>query len=139
MLVNCSFKFYLLLHSTIMWSVCNELVCCMCGPCLPVTNSYIHLLLYHQTFRMLNVRPLHKMMRNGADSTAGFPLMEELCIATTSYSSMTDKDLMDILFGSTRLRVLDLRGCSRITPSGLSTLPCLGRYNSCHLYSIWRC
>nr|XP_040044183.1 F-box/LRR-repeat protein 6 isoform X1 [Gasterosteus aculeatus aculeatus] len=78
-----------------------------------------------KTFRMLNVRPLHKMMRNGADSTAGFPLMEELCIATTSYSSMTDKDLMDILFGSTRLRVLDLRGCSRITPSGLSTLPCL--------------
>lgn len=37
---------------------------------------------------------------------------------------MTDKDLWDILFGSTRLRVLDLRGCSRITPSGLAALPC---------------
>ncbi|XP_045913980.1 F-box/LRR-repeat protein 6 [Micropterus dolomieu] len=78
-----------------------------------------------KTFRMLNVRPLHKTMRNGADSTLGFPLLEELCIATTSYSYMTDKDLWDILFGSTRLRVLDLRGCSRITPSGLATLPCL--------------
>ncbi|XP_041810657.1 F-box/LRR-repeat protein 6 isoform X2 [Chelmon rostratus] len=78
-----------------------------------------------KTFRMLNVRPLHKTMRNGADSTLGFPLLEELCIATTSCSYMTDKDLWDILFGSTRLRVLDLRGCSRITPSGLATLPCL--------------
>ncbi|XP_054462214.1 F-box/LRR-repeat protein 6 [Anoplopoma fimbria] len=78
-----------------------------------------------KTFRMLNVRPLHKTMRNAADSTLGFPLLEELCIATTSYSYMTDKDLWDILFGSTRLRVLDLRGCSRITPSGLTTLPCL--------------
>ncbi|XP_056275687.1 F-box/LRR-repeat protein 6-like [Pseudoliparis swirei] len=78
-----------------------------------------------KTFRMLNVRPLHKTMRNGADSPSGFPLLEELCIATTSYSYMTDKDLWDILFGSTRLRVLDLRGCSRITPSGLTTLPCL--------------
>nr|XP_046272844.1 F-box/LRR-repeat protein 6 isoform X2 [Scatophagus argus] len=77
-----------------------------------------------KTFRMLNVRPLHKTMRNSADSTLGFPLLEELCIATTSYSYMTDKDLWDILFGSTRLRVLDLRGCSRITPSGLTSLPC---------------
>ncbi|XP_040910169.1 F-box/LRR-repeat protein 6 [Toxotes jaculatrix] len=92
-----------------------------------------------KTFRIMNVRPLHKTTRNGADSTSGFPLLEELCIATTSYSYMTDKDLWDILFGSTRLRVLDLRGCSRITPSGLATLPCLeleclfwGQYFSSH-------
>ncbi|XP_036948581.1 F-box/LRR-repeat protein 6 [Acanthopagrus latus] len=77
-----------------------------------------------KTFRMLNVRPLHKTMRNAGDSALGFPLLEELCIATTSCSYMTDKDLWEILFGSTRLRVLDLRGCSRITPSGLATLPC---------------
>ncbi|XP_070840330.1 F-box/LRR-repeat protein 6 [Chaetodon trifascialis] len=93
-----------------------------------------------KTFRMLNVRPLHKTMRNGTDSTFGFPLLEELCIATTSCSYMTDKDLWDILFGSTKLRVLDLRGCSRITPSGLATLPCLeleclfwGQYFSSHV------
>uniref|UniRef100_UPI0037E744E1 F-box/LRR-repeat protein 6 n=1 Tax=Semicossyphus pulcher TaxID=241346 RepID=UPI0037E744E1 len=78
-----------------------------------------------KTFRMLNVRPLHKTMRNGAESSSGFPLLEELCIATTSFSYMTDKDLWDILFGSPRLRVLDLRGCSRITPAGLASLPCL--------------
>uniref|UniRef100_A0A672ZDP1 Uncharacterized protein n=1 Tax=Sphaeramia orbicularis TaxID=375764 RepID=A0A672ZDP1_9TELE len=81
--------------------------------------------IFHQTFRMLNVRPLHKTMRNACtDSTSGFPLLEELCIATTSYSYMTDKELWDILFGSTKLRVLDLRGCSRITPLGLAALPC---------------
>uniref|UniRef100_A0A3P9H530 F-box domain-containing protein n=1 Tax=Oryzias latipes TaxID=8090 RepID=A0A3P9H530_ORYLA len=77
-----------------------------------------------KTFRMLNVRPLHKTMRNGMDSSPGFPCLEELCIATTSYSYMTDKDLLDILFASTKLRVLDLRGCSRITPPGLARLPC---------------
>ncbi|XP_058475663.1 F-box/LRR-repeat protein 6 [Solea solea] len=93
-----------------------------------------------KTFRMLNVRPLHKTVRSGADSTSGFPLLEELCIATTSYSYMTDKDLLDILFSSTRLRVLDLRGCSRITPPGLATLPCpeleclfWGQYFSSHI------
>ncbi|XP_028285946.1 F-box/LRR-repeat protein 6 [Parambassis ranga] len=92
-----------------------------------------------KTFRMLNVRPLHKSMRN-RDSAPGFPLLEELCIATTSFSYMTDKDLLDILFSSTRLRVLDLRGCSRITPSGLATLPCheleclfWGQYFSSHI------
>lgn len=81
----------------------------------------------HQTFRMLNVRPLQKNMRNGAELALGFPLLEELCIATTSYSYMTDKYLWDVLFGSPRLRVLDLRGCSRITSEGLAALPCLGK------------
>lgn len=77
-----------------------------------------------KTFRMLNVTPHPKTMRSGADSTSGFPLLEELCIATTSYSYLTDKDLWDILFGSTKLRVLDLRGCTQITPPGLAALPC---------------
>uniref|UniRef100_A0A8D3BCG1 F-box domain-containing protein n=1 Tax=Scophthalmus maximus TaxID=52904 RepID=A0A8D3BCG1_SCOMX len=95
-----------------------------------------------KTFRMLNVRLRHKTMRSAADSALGFPLLEELCMATTSYSYMTDKDLLDTLFGSTRLRVLDLRGCTRITPSGLAALPCLeleclfwGHYYSSHVGS----
>lgn len=93
-----------------------------------------------KTFRMLNVRPLHKTMRIGVDSTSGFPLLEELCIATTSFSYLTDRDLRDILFDSPKLRVLDLRGCSRITASGLAALPCLeleclfwGQYFSSHI------
>ncbi|XP_077362929.1 F-box/LRR-repeat protein 6 [Festucalex cinctus] len=93
-----------------------------------------------KTFRMLNVHPLQKSMRNGAELSPGFPLLEELCIATASYSYMTDKYLGDILFGSPRLRVLDLRGCSRVTSAGLVALPCLeleclfwGQYFSSHV------
>uniref|UniRef100_A0A8C5H5A3 F-box/LRR-repeat protein 6 n=1 Tax=Gouania willdenowi TaxID=441366 RepID=A0A8C5H5A3_GOUWI len=95
------------------------------------------------TFRMLNVRPHHKTMRNAADPPPGFPLLEELCIATASHSYMTDRDLMDILHGSRRLRVLDVRGCARITPSGLAALPCpeleclfWGQYFSSHSSSL---
>ena len=47
-------------------------------------------------------------------------------MATTSISRMTDKDLWDVLFGSPKLRVLDVRGCSQITPAGLAELPCVG-------------
>lgn len=79
-------------------------------------------------------------MRFGIDPTSGFPLLEELCIATTSFSYLTDRDLRDILFDSPKLRVLDLRGCSRITASGLAALPCLeleclfwGQYFSSHV------
>ncbi|KAL0962604.1 hypothetical protein UPYG_G00342430 [Umbra pygmaea] len=77
-----------------------------------------------KTFRMLNVIPVPKMTRKGSSCTSGFPLLEELCMATTAVSFMTDQDLTKILYNSTKLRVLDLRGCSRITATGLSTLPC---------------
>uniref|UniRef100_A0AAY5K909 F-box and leucine-rich repeat protein 6 n=1 Tax=Esox lucius TaxID=8010 RepID=A0AAY5K909_ESOLU len=77
-----------------------------------------------QTFRMLNVIPMPKMARSGSGSTSGFPLLEELCMATTAVSFMTDQDLTKILYNSPKLRVLDLRGCSRITAAGLSALPC---------------
>ncbi|XP_061679569.1 F-box/LRR-repeat protein 6 isoform X2 [Syngnathoides biaculeatus] len=78
-----------------------------------------------KTFRLLNVRPVHKTVRSAAEFPAGFPLLEELCIATASYSYVTDRYLRDILFGSPGLRVLDLRGCSHITSAGLAALPCL--------------
>lgn len=77
-----------------------------------------------QTFRMLNVTPLNKVVRNGPECTAGFPLLEELCIATASWSTMRDQDLKNILYGSPKLRVLDLRGCYGITTAGLAALPC---------------
>uniref|UniRef100_A0A8C6V4X7 F-box/LRR-repeat protein 6 n=1 Tax=Neogobius melanostomus TaxID=47308 RepID=A0A8C6V4X7_9GOBI len=57
---------------------------------------------------MLNLIPMNKTMR-GVEESCGFPLLE---------------NLLHILFGSTKLRVLDLRGCSRITPAGLAALPC---------------
>ncbi|XP_020794966.2 LOW QUALITY PROTEIN: F-box/LRR-repeat protein 6 [Boleophthalmus pectinirostris] len=76
-----------------------------------------------KTLRMMNVIPMNKNMR-GLESSCGFPMLEELSLATTSYSFTSDKDLLHILFGSTKLRVLDLRGCSRITSTGLAALPC---------------
>uniref|UniRef100_A0A3Q1G479 F-box and leucine rich repeat protein 6 n=1 Tax=Acanthochromis polyacanthus TaxID=80966 RepID=A0A3Q1G479_9TELE len=93
-----------------------------------------------KTFRMLNVRPRPKAIHTSTDFLSGFPLLEELCIATTHDCYMRDKDLQDILFDSPKLRVLDLRGCLRITPAGLAMLPCLeleclfwGQYFSPHL------
>ncbi|KAL1255360.1 hypothetical protein QQF64_013421 [Cirrhinus molitorella] len=77
-----------------------------------------------QTFRLMNVTPVPKMIRNTPSSTSGFPMLEELCIATSSHSFMTDNDLNNVLHGSPHLRVLDLRGGSRITATGLYALPC---------------
>ncbi|XP_016353217.1 F-box/LRR-repeat protein 6 [Sinocyclocheilus anshuiensis] len=77
-----------------------------------------------QTFRLMNVTPVPKTIRNTPSSTSGFPMLEELCIATSSHSFMTDGDLNNVLHGSPHLRVLDLRGGSRITATGLYALPC---------------
>lgn len=71
----------------------------------------------------MNFTLLPKMIRNTASSTSGFPMLEELCIATSSHSFMTDSDLNNVLHGSPHLRVLDLRGASRITATGLYALP----------------
>uniref|UniRef100_A0A3B5MYH8 F-box domain-containing protein n=1 Tax=Xiphophorus couchianus TaxID=32473 RepID=A0A3B5MYH8_9TELE len=68
--------------------------------------------------------PKLKAMRKRDESEAGFPLLDEFCIANTEYSYITDQVLRDVLFGSTRLRVLDLRGSTRITTFGLAQLPC---------------
>ncbi|KAM4724723.1 F-box/LRR-repeat protein 6 isoform 1-T1 [Anableps anableps] len=75
-------------------------------------------------FRMFNIQIQHKAMRKRDESEEGFPLLDEFCIANTEYSYMTDQVLLDILFGSTKLRVLDLRGSTRITTCGLAQLPC---------------
>ncbi|XP_076865942.1 F-box/LRR-repeat protein 6 isoform X2 [Brachyhypopomus gauderio] len=77
-----------------------------------------------QTFRLMNVSPIPKMIRNIPSATPGFPVLEELCIASSSHLFMTDHDLLKFLHGSPHLRVLDLRGCSRITAAGLYALPC---------------
>ncbi|CAN9503675.1 unnamed protein product [Ophioblennius macclurei] len=94
-----------------------------------------------KVFRLLNVRPMNKS-RTATNSLPGFPLLEELSMATTSFSYVTDKFLWDMLFSSTRLRLLDLRGCARITPHGLAVLPCpdlealfWGQYFSKHIGS----
>uniref|UniRef100_A0AAV2K676 Uncharacterized protein n=1 Tax=Knipowitschia caucasica TaxID=637954 RepID=A0AAV2K676_KNICA len=75
-----------------------------------------------KTFRIMNVIPINRTMR-GVES-CGFPRLEELSLATTSCCYISDADLLHFLLGSTKLRVLDLRGCNRVTPAGLAALPC---------------
>ncbi|XP_074841655.1 F-box/LRR-repeat protein 6 [Carettochelys insculpta] len=77
-----------------------------------------------QVLRLLNVIWSPKPSPRCAPTSLGFPQLEELCLATTSYSFVTNSILQKILHVSTRLRVLDLRGCCRVTPRGLQELPC---------------
>ncbi|XP_073185966.1 F-box/LRR-repeat protein 6 isoform X2 [Lepidochelys kempii] len=74
--------------------------------------------------RLLNVIWTLKQSPRSAPTSLGFPQLEELCLATTSYSFVSDSVLQKILQASTKLRVLDLRGCFRVTPKGLQELPC---------------
>lgn len=57
----------------------------------------------------------------------GFPSLEELCLAGSTCSFVSDEVLGRLLHGSPKLRLLDLRSCARITPAGLCDLPCQGR------------
>ncbi|KAM9824040.1 F-box/LRR-repeat protein 6 [Neosynchiropus ocellatus] len=77
-----------------------------------------------RTFKMLN--GTHIFKGSNAKLESGFPELEELCLATAYHSFTTDRDLINTLFGSTKLQVLDLRGCSEITATGLASLPCAG-------------
>ncbi|XP_018605816.1 F-box/LRR-repeat protein 6 isoform X2 [Scleropages formosus] len=81
-----------------------------------------------QVFRILNITPIIKTVRRTSDCTPGFPHLEELCLATSAVSFMTDQNLMSVLHSSPKLRVLDLRGCPRITTALLAALPCQGNY-----------
>ncbi|XP_042321499.1 F-box/LRR-repeat protein 6-like isoform X2 [Sceloporus undulatus] len=77
-----------------------------------------------QVLRLLNVICYPKSIPSSAPQSPGFPQLEELCLATTSFSFVDNNMLRRILCASTKLRVLDLRGCFRVTPKGLELLPC---------------
>ncbi|XP_074059151.1 F-box/LRR-repeat protein 6 [Macrotis lagotis] len=90
-----------------------------------------------QVLRLLNLVWSPKMGGRGAALGPGFPDLEDLCLATSTITYVSDEVLHRLLHGSTRLRVLDLRGCARLTPAGLASLPCpnleqlhLGLYGS---------
>lgn len=55
----------------------------------------------------------------------GFPMLEELSVAcpSTDYKLVDDEALGRILKASNSLRLLDVRGCIRITDSGLIKVP----------------
>nr|XP_056710826.1 F-box/LRR-repeat protein 6 [Euleptes europaea] len=77
-----------------------------------------------QVLRLLNVVWNPKPRPRSAPPSQGFPEMAELCLATTSYSFVDDSTLQRILWASDQIRMLDLRGCFRVTPKGLQQLPC---------------
>ncbi|XP_062835920.1 F-box/LRR-repeat protein 6 isoform X2 [Anolis carolinensis] len=77
-----------------------------------------------QVLRLLNVICYPKSVPSSAPQSPGFPHLEELCLATTSFSFVDNNMLRRILCASSRLRVLDLRGCFRVTPKGMELLPC---------------
>lgn len=62
-------------------------------------------------------------------ASTGFPLLEELSLAgndsekTTTARSIDDDGIDRILKSSKKLRLLDIRGCIRITDSGLVKVP----------------
>lgn len=62
-------------------------------------------------------------------ASPGFPRLEELSLAgleedqTTTSRSVDDDGIERILKNSTKLRLLDVRGCIRLTDSGLVKVP----------------
>ncbi|XP_066235889.1 F-box/LRR-repeat protein 6 isoform X1 [Saccopteryx leptura] len=77
-----------------------------------------------QVLRLLNLMWLPKPSGRVATPGPGFPSLEELCLAGSTCNFVSDEALGRLLCGSPNLRLLDLRGCARITPAGLRDLPC---------------
>uniref|UniRef100_A0A8C5KCA2 F-box and leucine-rich repeat protein 6 n=1 Tax=Jaculus jaculus TaxID=51337 RepID=A0A8C5KCA2_JACJA len=77
-----------------------------------------------QVLRLLNLIWLPKPCVRGVAPGPGFPRLEELCLAGSVCTFVSNDVLARLLHGSPNLRLLDLRGCSRVTPAGLCSLPC---------------
>ncbi|XP_008068178.1 F-box/LRR-repeat protein 6 isoform X2 [Carlito syrichta] len=77
-----------------------------------------------QVLRLLNLMWLPKPPGRGVAPGPGFPSLEELCLASSTCNFVSNEVLGRLLHGSPNLRLLDLRGCARITPAGLRDLPC---------------
>ncbi|XP_054446676.1 F-box/LRR-repeat protein 6 [Pteronotus mesoamericanus] len=77
-----------------------------------------------QVLRLLNLVWLPKPSGRAAAPGPGFPSLEELCLAGSACNFVSNEALGRLLHGSPGLRLLDLRGCARVTPAGLHDLPC---------------
>ncbi|XP_034524679.1 F-box/LRR-repeat protein 6 isoform X2 [Ailuropoda melanoleuca] len=77
-----------------------------------------------QVLRLLNLMWLPKPSGRVVTPGPGFPSLEELCLAGSTCNFVSNEALGRLLHGSPNLRLLDLRGCARVTPAGLHDLPC---------------
>ncbi|XP_007516141.2 F-box/LRR-repeat protein 6 isoform X2 [Erinaceus europaeus] len=77
-----------------------------------------------QVLRLLNLMWLPKPSGRAVTLSPGFPGLEELCLASSTCNFVSNEILGRLLHDSPNLRLLDLRGCARITPAGLFDLPC---------------
>lgn len=77
--------------------------------------------------RLLNLMWLPKPCGRVVTPGPGFPSLEELCLAGSTCNFVSNEALGRLLHGSPNLRLLDLRGCARVTPAGLRDLPCQGQ------------
>ncbi|KAM4028464.1 F-box/LRR-repeat protein 6 [Anomaloglossus baeobatrachus] len=78
-----------------------------------------------EVLRLMNiVFELKFHSSTGVPVGPGFSHLHELSLATCMLSHITDTALKRLLRDCTNLRVLDLRGCNRVTPECISELPC---------------
>ncbi|XP_074880554.1 F-box/LRR-repeat protein 6 isoform X3 [Buteo buteo] len=75
-----------------------------------------------QVLRLLNLSWTARGSRRA--DPPGFPRLEELSLAGAGGVGVGDEVLRRLLRASGRLRLLDLRGCTRVTPRALLELPC---------------
>ncbi|XP_069588219.1 F-box/LRR-repeat protein 6 isoform X1 [Ranitomeya imitator] len=76
-----------------------------------------------EVLRLLNYT--FQLKSRSSQEGPGFCHLQELCLATSVCSHTTDADVKRLLRDCTSLRVLDLRGCNRVSPEAISDLPCM--------------
>ncbi|CAN2390625.1 F-box LRR-repeat protein 6 [Pristimantis euphronides] len=77
-----------------------------------------------EVLRLLNLTFSLKSKPPSCPEGPGFSQLQELCLATSICSHVTDDVCKRLLRDCTQLRVLDLRGCYLLTPQGISEIPC---------------
>ncbi|KAM3928271.1 F-box/LRR-repeat protein 6 isoform 1-T2 [Leptodactylus fuscus] len=77
-----------------------------------------------EVLRLLNVIFSLKSKSSLSLESPGFCRLQELCLATSTFSLINDGFCKRLLRDCTQLKVLDLRGCYKVTPEVISDLPC---------------
>lgn len=83
-----------------------------------------------QKLKILRIANSHITLSNASMEeqmeSPGFPALEELSVASLAAESrlISDESLQRILKSSKHLRLLDVRGCARLTHDSLIRLPC---------------